>query len=79
MCSNGPPHHSNEGYAYAKRMIDVANRMYAKQYGCKFTSVIPTNIYGAHDNYHLEDSHVMPGLVHKLYLAKSKQNATIKQ
>lgn len=70
MIHNGPPHHSNEAYAYAKRMIDVQNRVYNSQYGCKFTSVIPTNVYGAHDNYHLEDSHVIPGLVHKVYLAK---------
>jgi len=70
MIHNGPPHFSNEAYAYAKRMIDVQNRIYHSQYGCQFTSVIPTNVYGAHDNYHLEDSHVIPGLVHKVYLAK---------
>jgi len=70
MVHNGPPHHSNEGYAYAKRMIDVLNRAYKEEYGCHFTSVIPTNVYGSHDNYHLEDSHVIPGLIHKLYLAK---------
>jgi GDP-L-fucose synthase len=70
MIHNGPPHESNFGYAYAKRMIDVQNKAYAQQYGCKFTSVIPTNIYGPHDNYHLEDSHVIPGLIHKIYNAK---------
>lgn len=70
MIHNGPPHFSNEAYAYAKRMIDVQNRAYHKQFGCPFTSVIPTNIYGAHDNYHLEDSHVIPGLIHKFYLAQ---------
>ena len=73
----GPPHYSNEAYAYAKRMIDVQNRIYHSEYGCKFTSVIPTNIYGPHDNFHLEGSHVIPGLVHKLYLAK-KNNTTFK-
>jgi len=72
MVHNGPPHHSNEGYAYAKRMIDVLNRSYNDEYGCKFTSVIPTNIFGPYDNYHLEDSHVIPGLMHKVYLAKQK-------
>jgi GDP-L-fucose synthase len=72
MIHNGPPHHSNQGYAYAKRMIDVQNRIYNQQYGCKFTSVIPTNIYGPHDNFHLQDSHVIPGLIHKFYLAKQK-------
>jgi len=70
MIHNGPPHFSNEAYAYAKRMIDVQNRVYHSQYGCKFTSVIPTNIYGPYDNFHLEESHVVPGLIHKLYLAK---------
>ena len=65
MIHNGPPHFSNEGYAYAKRMVDVQNRMYKSQYGCNFTAVIPTNIFGKHDNFHLEDSHVIPGLIHR--------------
>lgn len=72
MIHDGPPHSSNEGYAYAKRMIDVLNRCYHDQYGVEWTSVIPTNIYGPHDNYHLEDSHVIPGLVHKFYNAKKE-------
>ncbi|KAL1926155.1 hypothetical protein VTP01DRAFT_6020 [Rhizomucor pusillus] len=70
MVHNGPPHDSNFGYAYAKRMIDIQNRAYHEQYGCHFTSVIPTNVFGPHDNYNLEDSHVLPGLTHKCYLAK---------
>ncbi|KAF2071247.1 hypothetical protein CYY_007429 [Polysphondylium violaceum] len=78
MVHNGPPHPSNEGYAYAKRMIDVLNRAYNEEYGCKFTSVIPTNIYGPHDNYHLSDGHVIPGLIHKTYLAmQNNQDLTI--
>jgi len=67
MVQNGPPHNSNYGYSYAKRMIDVMNKGYNQQYGCKFTSVVPTNVFGAHDNFNLEESHVIPGLVHKLY------------
>ncbi|ORZ12024.1 hypothetical protein BCR42DRAFT_421080 [Absidia repens] len=47
---------------------------YNEQYGCHFTSVIPTNVFGPHDNYNLEDSHVLPGLTHKCLLAK--QNNT---
>lgn len=74
MLHNGAPHTSNEGYAMAKRMIDTMNRCYKDQYGCNFTSVIPTNIYGPHDNYHLENAHVLPALTHKCYLAK--QNGT---
>jgi GDP-L-fucose synthase len=70
MIHDGAPHSSNEGYAYAKRMVDVQNRMYAAQHGANFTSVIPTNIYGKNDNFHLRDSHVIPGLIHKCYLAR---------
>ena len=70
MIHDGAPHLSNEGYAYAKRMIDVMNRCYKDEYGCNFTSVIPTNIYGPHDNYSIQGGHVVPGLIHKCYLAK---------
>jgi len=70
MVHNGPPHFSNEGYAYAKRMIDVQNRCYNSQYGCNFTSVIPTNIFGEHDNFNVADGHVIPGLMHKCLTAK---------
>eukprot|EP00041_Stephanoeca_diplocostata_P004245 m.42091 g.42091 ORF g.42091 m.42091 type:complete len:327 (-) comp15000_c0_seq2:1306-2286(-) len=72
MIHNGPPHDSNYGYAYAKRMIDVQNRAYNDQYGRKYTSVIPTNIYGPYDNFHLQDSHVVPGLIHKVHIANEK-------
>ncbi len=66
----GPPHPSNEGYAYAKRMLEVQARLFnssSKQ--TKMICVIPTNIYGPHDNFNLEDSHVIPGLIHQCYLA----------
>ena len=70
MIHTGPPHYSNEGYAYAKRMIDILNHAYNVEYFCNFTSVIPTNVYGMYDNYNIEDGHVIPGLIHKCYLAK---------
>ncbi|XP_068246344.1 GDP-L-fucose synthase-like [Palaemon carinicauda] len=72
MIYNGPPHDSTLGYSYAKRMILVMNKAYKMQYGCNFTSVIPTNVYGPHDNFNLEDGQVLPGLIHKGYLAKHK-------
>ncbi|KXS13290.1 GDP-keto-6-deoxymannnose 3,5-epimerase/4-reductase [Gonapodya prolifera JEL478] len=77
MVHSGPPHDSNFGYAYAKRMVDVANRAYHEQYGRQFTSVIPTNIFGPHDNWHLDDAHVIPALVHKCYLAKKNNTPFI--
>ncbi|TFK75614.1 NAD(P)-binding protein [Pluteus cervinus] len=66
----GPPHESNFGYAHAKRMVDVQNHAYKEEFGCNFTSAIPTNVFGPYDNFDLEDSHVIPGLIHKCYLAK---------
>ena len=70
MLHDGPPHTSNEGYAYAKRLVDTMNRAYHAEYGCMFTSVIPTNVYGKHDNFNIQDGHVIPGLMHKCYQAK---------
>jgi GDP-L-fucose synthase len=71
MVHNGPPHNSNFGYSYSKRMIDVMNKGYFDQHGIKYTSVVPTNVYGPNDNFNIEDGHVLPGLIHKVYLAKS--------
>jgi GDP-L-fucose synthase len=70
MLHDGPPHSSNEGYAYAKRLIDTMNRAYAEEYQCNFTSIIPTNIYGPADNFCIESGHVIPGLIHKCVLAQ---------
>ncbi|XP_023655869.1 GDP-L-fucose synthase isoform X1 [Paramormyrops kingsleyae] len=69
MIHNGPPHNSNFGYSYAKRMIDVQNRAYFQQHGRRYTAVIPTNVFGPHDNFNIEDGHVLPGLIHKAYIA----------
>lgn len=66
----GPPHETNYGYGYAKRMAEVQIRAYNQQYGSKYFCVIPCNMYGPNDNYNLEKSHVIPALIHKVYLAK---------
>jgi GDP-L-fucose synthase len=66
----GPPHFSNDAYAYAKRMADIQIRAYKEQYGLNYKSVIPTNIYGPNDNYNIENGHVIPSLIHKCYLAR---------
>ena len=78
MLHNGAPHFSNDAYAYAKRMLDVQSRAYQEQYNDNFICVIPTNIYGPYDNFNLQDSHVIPGLIHKCYLAKQKGEPFIK-
>jgi GDP-L-fucose synthase len=66
----GPPHFSNDAYAYAKRMADVQIRAYREQYGLNYKSVIPTNIYGINDNFDIENGHVIPSLIHKCYVAR---------
>lgn len=73
----GPPHFSNEGYSYAKRMIDVQSRLYREQYGCNFVSVVPTNVYGPNDNFSIQDGHVIPGLIHKCFLARESSSPFI--
>ena len=65
----GPPHLSNFGYAYAKRMLEVQSRAYRQQFGCNFISVIPNNLYGINDNYDLNSGHVIPALIRKFYEA----------
>ena len=70
----GPPHTSNDAYAYAKRMADIQIRSYREQYGLNYKSVIPCNVYGPNDNYDLENSHVLPAIIHKCYLAKKNNS-----
>jgi GDP-L-fucose synthase len=69
----GPPHFSNDAYAYAKRMADVQIRAYKEQYGLNYKTVIPSNIYGPNDNYDLVNGHVLPSLIHKCYLARENK------
>jgi len=73
----GPPHSSNFGYAHAKRMVDIQNHAYKEEFGCNFTSAIPTNVFGPHDNFDLKHAHVMPALIHKCYLSQ-KNNTPLK-
>jgi len=73
MLHDGPPHESNDCYAYAKRMLEIQSKAYQHQYGDNFICVIPTNIYGEHDNFSLEDGHVIPALIHKCYKAKKNK------
>jgi GDP-L-fucose synthase len=66
----GPPHTSNDAYAYAKRMTDIQIKAYKEQYGLNYKSVIPSNIYGPNDNYDIINGHVLPSLIHKCFLAR---------
>ncbi len=72
MIHLGPPHPSNEGYAYAKRLVEVQSRTYRNQYGCNYITLAPTNIFGPNDNYSTENSHVIPALIRKCHKAMSE-------
>jgi GDP-L-fucose synthase len=65
---------TNEPYAIAKISALKLCRYYNEQYGTDFISVMPTNLYGPHDNFNLETSHVLPALIRKFHLAKLLRN-----
>ena len=69
---DGAPHSSNFGYAYAKRMLQVACEAYKEQYDLDYICLTPCNLYGSNDNFSLEDGHVIPSLVHRAYIAKKQ-------
>ncbi|MDB5139695.1 MAG: GDP-fucose synthetase [Mucilaginibacter sp.] len=68
---------TNEPYAIAKiagiKMCDA----YRSQYGCNFISVMPTNLYGYNDNYHPQNSHVLPALIRRFHEAKEQNAPTV--
>ena len=66
----GPLEPTNEWYAIAKIAGIKLCQAYRKQYGCDFISAQPTNLYGPHDNFHLEHSHVIPALIIKAHKSK---------
>ena len=74
---NGRPHHSNSGYAHAKRMLHIGSKLLTNTSNIEIVNLIPTNLYGKNDNYHLQKSHVIPGLIHKIYLAKKNNTSLI--
>ena len=65
-----PLEYTNEEYAIAKIAGLKMCESYNLQYGTNFIAVMPTNLYGPNDNFHLENSHVMPAMIRKVYLAK---------
>jgi GDP-L-fucose synthase len=66
----GPLEPTNQWYAIAKIAGIMLCRAYRKQYGCDFISAMPTNLYGAFDNFDLTSSHVVPALIAKAHAAK---------
>lgn len=69
---------TNEWYAIAKIAGVKACEAIQKQYGKKFLSLMPTNLYGANDNFDLETSHVLPAMIRKFHDAKENNNSPVK-
>lgn len=70
----GPLEPTNEPYAVAKIAGILTCQSYYRQYGANYISVMPTNLFGANDNFDLETSHVIPALIRKFHLAKLAVN-----
>jgi len=68
---------TNQPYAIAKIAGIELCDSYRAQYGCNFISAMPTNLYGTNDNYHPENSHVLPALIRRIVLAKNNNEPTV--
>ena len=68
---------TNEPYAIAKISGIKMCEAYRDQYGCNYISVMPTNLYGPNDNYHPQNSHVLPALIRKFHEAKQNGNPSV--
>jgi GDP-L-fucose synthase len=74
---SGPLEPTNEAYAIAKIAGILMCRSYNRQFGTRFMSIMPTNLYGPHDNFDLDASHVLPGLLHRFHLAKTRHDSHV--
>lgn len=73
----GPLEPTNDAYALAKIAGLKLCEKYQKQYGKRFISAMPTNLYGVNDNFHPENSHVIPGMMRRFHEAKLRNDATV--
>uniref|UniRef100_UPI004047FA9A GDP-L-fucose synthase family protein n=1 Tax=Algoriphagus sp. TaxID=1872435 RepID=UPI004047FA9A len=74
---NGYLEPTNQPYAIAKIAGIELCDSYRAQYGCNFISAMPTNLYGTNDNYHPENSHVLPALIRRIILAKKNKESSV--
>ena len=74
---NGLPDMNSYGYSLAKKNLIVQGWAYKQQYGFNTTVLIPANLYGPYDNFHLENSHVIPALIRKFIAAKESNSPTV--
>lgn len=69
----GMPFEGNLGYGMAKRLLDVHTRLLSKQYAVHYSTIAPVTMYGAHDNWELEEGHVVASLIRKALTARERR------
>jgi GDP-L-fucose synthase len=69
---NGYPEETNAPYGVAKKALLVMAQAYRAEFGCDFVTLFPVNLYGPRDNFHPEDSHVIPAMIRKFVEAKER-------
>jgi GDP-L-fucose synthase len=74
LIHESPPHYSNEGYAYSKRMMHLQCNNFNKTHNTEFICLVPVNLYGPYDNFNPDDSHLLPGLIHRFHNTKLNNN-----
>lgn len=74
---NGYPEETNAPYGIAKKTVMEMGRAYRAQYGLNVISLIPVNLFGPHDNFNPESSHVIPALIRKFLIAKKKSEKKV--
>lgn len=77
MLHAGPPEKTNYGYAFAKRMMQVQIDAAREQFGFKWSVIYPSNLYGPHDTFDLQRSHVVPALMLKMHNAKVRGDESV--
>jgi len=73
----GPLEESNKGYALCKILGHELCSAFHREKGCNFISAVPTNLYGLNDNYDPDNSHVIPGMIHRFHTAKTLQRSDV--
>jgi GDP-L-fucose synthase len=63
----GTPDNSNYGYSYAKRLLNIKTNYYSKVINKNWLSIVSTNLYGINDNFHINNSHIIPALIRKAH------------
>jgi GDP-L-fucose synthase len=74
---NGYPEETNAPYGLAKKLLLVQAQAYRQQYGCNYIYLLPVNLYGPHDNFDLETSHVIPAMIRKFAEARDSRAPTV--